>query len=611
MIFGMLIDVAPFAEESLLGFLHRLASANGLNASTLIDEFTYGGDDSICELAMIAKKHWSWPLIAAELITPSTQPMPVWNLRRRRYCAHCLSEGNYWRAAWDLSLVTTCNRHQVELIDSCPICGQDLFWHRQSAYCCPHCGHELASVLTNAAPASFGELWLSSEFIQRLSQRTMSRNHLSHLDLCALHQLAFRLGSRAAYPEASKPMKVTDARTLAVAREIAKSAAQCLNDWPRGLFSTLNQIRQVRKAHSGWKVRTALGPIFRELMALRADADYGFLRDAFQEYLHAHWPGPLSFRQRRLCADTVTTHKWVPIRKTAEKYYITRSLIERLADFGQISSQSQDYASGRKGRVVNSEEVRALSERLRMATTVEDASLLLGLSKVRIKQLLRAEILTSWGGPPKPGARWCISRDSIDKLGACGHDAPDQVHLHRGEQSLGHLLRYCVNDEESFLRLISAILRHDINVVGKMSGQRGLGGWVVDHGKVDEVLKGNRIQTATDLTLVEASIRLGVKQEVAYALVRGGLLQSHQLKIGRRVVLLTSTQALETFSQNYAFGTELAAMLHTTPKMLVSQLERKGIRPAAGPTVAESLCRQYCWHRTATLQSLIAEGNDS
>ncbi|WP_354459310.1 TniQ family protein [Paraburkholderia caledonica] len=53
-----------------------------------------------------------------------------WNGRRPRYCPSCLAATPYWRALWDITLVTACPIHCVELCDSCSRCNHPLSWKR-------------------------------------------------------------------------------------------------------------------------------------------------------------------------------------------------------------------------------------------------------------------------------------------------------------------------------------------------------------------------------------------------------------------------------------------------------------------------------------------------
>lgn len=606
MISGLLIQVSPFIGEGLVGYLHRLAEENGLGADLIIEEFKSAVRNGLDEPLAVINTNEVWRQVASELMTPSTQPMPLWNLRRRRFCARCLSESAYWRAEWDLSLVTACLRHKVQLTENCQHCGHELCWRRNAVGCCPRCGQALTVILNDSRPPRAEELWLTAELVLRMQSSVSSCSHLAHLNLQALHELAFRLGSCGAAPRSRKPVKIANSSTLRVARPIACSAGQCLNNWPHGLFSALRCIQNERGDHAQWKLEAAFGPILREVFEQKVGADRQFVRDAFEDYLRQHWQGPLAFRHRRLDVAMISTHKWLPVKKTSKQSEVRPALLARIADTGQISSKSIAYENGRHARLINSAELCEIENSLKTAVTAEEASALLGLSKTRIKQLIHANILTTWGGPPKAGARWWVNRDSVNAVIRCGANAPTRTHAASEVRSIDHLLRYRVHDERTFCDLMSSILKGTLKIDGKLDGHDHVRGWLVLLQQADKILSPPIQSNNSDVSVVEASRQLGIKQEVAYALVRFGILESHEARIGRRLVKLVTNRAILRFSRRYILGAELAKALGKSPKFLANNLRIKKIMPVAGPSVVASPCRQYCWRRSPRLLSVVA-----
>ena len=79
-------------------------------------------------------------------------------LSRPQICVLCLGEQGYALAIWDISMVTSCPRHKIKLIDHCPKCRRCISWRRPDLWTC-HCG--LAFSLVNPVLATENELWLS------------------------------------------------------------------------------------------------------------------------------------------------------------------------------------------------------------------------------------------------------------------------------------------------------------------------------------------------------------------------------------------------------------------------------------------------------------------
>jgi hypothetical protein len=110
------------------------------------------------------------------------------------------------------------------------------------------------------------------------------------------------------------------------------------------------------------------------------------------------------------------------------------------------------------------------------------------------------------------------------------------------------------------------------------------------------------------LSVSEVAVQLGVKPEVAYALVRARLLPASTDSAGRRVAQWVDVRALSEFQEQYILGTELAALARTSPKQVAQRLKACGIQPIAGPDSARTSCRQYVWQRTpGVLSAAVAE----
>jgi hypothetical protein len=101
---------------------------------------------------------------------------------------------------------------------------------------------------------------------------------------------------------------------------------------------------------------------------------------------------------------------------------------------------------------------------------------------------------------------------------------------------------------------------------------------------------GKRFVGGASISVDEAAHRLGLKQQVAYDLVKLGLLSTIQDDLpGRRV-----TQAsLEEFQTTYISLVEYARLLKRAPRWLLQTLP---VQPVSGPMIDGS--RQYFFRRT-------------
>lgn len=604
---GLLIHIKPYTDESLPGYLYRLAQANGLPGSVVVGQLRENAHIGFEWPSEQFHENCFWPSIAAELTSPQTRPAPLWNIRRRRFCGKCLAEKFYWRAAWDLSLVTACRRHSVRLQDQCPHCGKHLRWGEHAVENCQNCGRDLSAGKAEAIAATSEELWMTKELTQRMigSSRHCDR-HLKCLDLESLHELAFRFGCYISRPETSKPKKIADSGSSYAVLPIALAAAHTLDDWPHGFFRSLDQIRSTRGDASQWKLRTAFGPIYREIYAGLTSPSFQFVRDAFENYLQRSWHAPLAFRHRSLSSSVIRNHQWLPISDIAARLNLDPALIARLADAGQIPSQKYRSGSGRNCVVVELGAIEKLSDELRTALTAEQAANFLGLTKSRIEELIQAKILAIWGNRPVLGTRWFIDSSSVNSLFNLGQAASLLTELSHHQATVDYLLRHQVNNTKDFTNLVAKIIQGEVAVCGVLSNARRICDWVVDTRSMQGLLNQTVNQVEGNFTVIEVANELSVKQEVAYALVRHGLIKSRTIAAGKKSMQMVRRRSLEAFRQNYIFGSELAKALEFSPKALVAFLCQKGIFPVSGPNLLEMPCRQYLWRRSKRVKMLIS-----
>lgn len=115
-----------------------------------------------------------------------------------RWCPHCLSEDRasnqppYLRLYWDVTVVTACAHHKVELTATCPHCGQSKVRHRASTVVpgyCTSCGGFLGESKTK--PATPSALWHARQVAQMLAHRpTVSADQVNTLLETVIERMA-------------------------------------------------------------------------------------------------------------------------------------------------------------------------------------------------------------------------------------------------------------------------------------------------------------------------------------------------------------------------------------------------------------------------------------
>lgn len=76
-----------------------------------------------------------------------------------------------------------------------------------------------------------------------------------------------------------------------------------------------------------------------------------------------------------------------------------------------------------------------------------------------------------------------------------------------------------------------------------------------------------------------------LKEQVAYQLVRAGLLATEIIPENGRPLTLIPTKALNDFEAAFVSAVTLALRLKTSPRHLTQLLQEEGVQPVTGPTV--------------------------
>ena len=155
------VKVEPASGESGLGYLLRVARANGLSLASLIEatalpKSLWMSEQAIATLAHASGAETSW-LRAHSVIVGWRDGHrchewrhQLWacplSLRgtRPQVCPICLQEGRPCSLEWEATGVVVCLRHRRLLVDTCVHCGRRLSWWRPAIDVCA-CGHFFAT----------------------------------------------------------------------------------------------------------------------------------------------------------------------------------------------------------------------------------------------------------------------------------------------------------------------------------------------------------------------------------------------------------------------------------------------------------------------------------
>lgn len=587
---SLLVTPERMADEGPLGFRFRLAAANLLSIRDLAELETSGEVDPVQGRA-------------PNLAVGGEATFTPWVRRWSRFCPECLNRRRCWSIGWEILFADACSACGFWLVDTCSICSVQISWHRDSLLQCI-CGNHLTAEQGRTAPVSVFGL---SRALQNVAQGTAPINmpvfHGLSLGQCV--RLVRLLGTYGNGRDSEVPQKVLNIDKLIVSWPITSMAAEILAAWPAGLHTLLGNLQSQGNTEEKGSLPKAFSGFYAALYRGFKDAEFDFLRADFENYVAAHWTGAIGRRNRRLDASVLKDMAWIPASHACQILHVSRRRLTDLIQDGSVHGEARMTAGHRKFVVVKRVDVDKLALTLDDGIPLLEVALRLGLKRQRLLALLpsicpQAKKLGVQGCP------WAIPSNWIECWETLIQTQVQIVSADSGTITLGHLIRYWPWTTEQVGLLLTDIFNGSLVPVGAIKFGNGVGALILCVTQLDEWFTGKQRQACPELTIPEVALRIGVKQEVVYALVRSGLVTASLRRIGRRSVQKVGVTALQTFEQRYILGRDVAQSLGRSPRAIAEFLLAAGIRPIAGPGVDR--CRQLIYDREVIDECLRRNG---
>ncbi|MEK4259440.1 MULTISPECIES: TniQ family protein [unclassified Paenibacillus] len=163
---------------------------------------------------------------------------------RAKICPCCLSENEYFRKIWLLSNVTVCPYHNVELMDSCSVCSEQLSWRKGNIFICS-CGHRYKkskAVFAANEAVNFSEYIYSKCDLYKENLTFSNKSDFLDCDLLTLNTIL-----RFLRREITTGLSVEDKYkrgyiSFSEYAEVQLNVIQILSSWPQGYKNFLNDL---------------------------------------------------------------------------------------------------------------------------------------------------------------------------------------------------------------------------------------------------------------------------------------------------------------------------------------------------------------------------------
>lgn len=585
--------------EGSKGFLLRLAEANGLDIGVI------GKLGIVFDIAMLNSLGYlpaDFENTYLEKYAKSLEKSLVihgksWNHKVPRFCPQCLQRDPYWRYEWELLFYDACHEHQVWLIDRCSECYQLLSWKRSSLMRCT-CGANLR--VQQAAPCPKAMVRLS----KALSHQVFVTNDqlLSYMivpiKLTQLQHFVRVLGTYGDSAVGLMPKRLRANEELVNSWQLTSLAAEILDQWPKSFHMMLDSMQNRQGSISSGKLSGRFGNFYSLLYRIFKGPEFDFLRSEFESYVAENWRGSFGRRNRRLFEKVHQRMAWIPANVARKILSISNYRLNDMVKDGLISREERLGKSGRKFTVVYRSDVDAAVKKLESELDLTAAANLLGLKKMRFASLLPM-LIPEVRKTGVAGCPWAIPRKIIDDLLHIAQQVPEKEMILEGQVTFSHVLRFWPWVDAVIAKLLSEVVLGALAPVARIKHQTGISGLVFSELDLNHWYQVIRPKRTNYLSVPDVATRLLIKQEVAYFLVRKGLINSVVVRTGRFDESRVKLQELEDFTTKYQFGRDLATNFGTSSRAVATQLSSLGITPICGPDIDG--CRQILFKKDAEL----------
>lgn len=574
----LLLRPSALEHEGPSSYRMRLADSNILPFDLVDHEDVYGAKDDV-----LANQLWQRRL-------HMQGDSAVWLHRRARWCPRCLGDHGFGRVGWELLFADACASCGSWLVDVCHQCGVPVTWSRPSMTRC-RCNANLCDAPSSAAPHAVVRLSQSMEqLVLGLPETEMPE--LKQLSPQQCSRLVRLLGVYGSSQHARAPQKIATADALDVSWTVSTVAAEMLAIWPSGLHHMLERQSKLAagQASSG-RLPGVFGGFYRALYGTFKDPEFDWLRAAFEDYIAGHWSGAMGRRNLRMPDSLWSRLNWVPLSAAASQTGLSKRRIYDLIEGNLIQAARRTTASGREFVMVRQTDIQTLLSAGTDDVCLAEASLVLGVKRQRLSRLLPF-LCTDARKSTLHGTPWLIPKDWIHKWTEMLETLAEHDKVPSWAFSLDQLLRYGPMDEHRICSLLRDVEARVFQPIGRYTKSVGMAGLLFHR---DQLLERYEGQTSTVLSIPDVADRLGVKQEVAYALANLGLLEIEMYTCGRRQARGVSTTSLEKFLTSYVLAADIAKSLHRSSRVVIAALSADGIEPVAGPALGN--CRQTIYLR--------------
>lgn len=560
----------PLQGELFDAYLHRLLRVNGYQGLRGLVDASSADRKSKLDFfqrhGLLREAELRRLMDPEHLVLEAKEDRKLFLTPRIRWCPQCVAENGTFMGRWAYRTTVICIKHRVYLRDECPSCHRPQLARSISGLC--KCGIILTRSDDHAIPEPLYRLQ------QELHRSLLCKDSQAFFGLTYFQaaKLVHYMGMLACGSGKQSLRESAHSRRVFNDRVLMTAAASTLDRWPES-FLTLLALNQVLP--STQSVRRDFGVVYTVLYRCLKGSEYQFLRDEFEKFVNNHWQGALTKRNKSFSGSTLARHPRMTIKDAAAKTKAAPSVLKRLGSV--VAAAEVGTTHGRRMTTVETRRLQHID-----GVTLQKAAQLLHLPERRIRLLIEAEVIKADISPViYKAVAWFISLHQLHGL-----ILHDEGHRSADAISFAHVMKCGKLTNEEFIGVVKALTTGEIQAVDSNVNTIPLGQARVSRAALTEWLQKFRLDNDLPLSVDQAAKVLRIKQEVAYHLVRKGLLTScsgctqGSVQVRQKDLLL--------FQAKYVSLASLAKERGTSPKTLRMCLP---FDPVTGPDIDGG--RQY------------------
>ena len=618
----LLRRLRPYKDEDLAGYILRLSQVNRYSSPQWIYNLAsipqYAANGNFCDRTtqdfskltqlLSIEESVLWKMAFREYKSNKVarvkffgRSLPTYNLSKlkAKVCPCCLAEKPYCRKIWNLIPLTVCPTHHCLLVDVCPQCDRPIRWDRNSVNKCKYCELDWRDIrsevlqLPNTIPS---HLLFASCGIKKLEKDKLQLIRDCHpilnLELEQLISLfSFFAGQLIDVGDTTGKF-ISANRNNAELHKLLLAAWDYLQDFPNGFERFLDWYKE-KSSHP--QRDTGIARDFRNfycrLYKNFPRHTFGFLHEAFENYLATKWDGGyLNSKLRRIEIPEDSDRKFLSGVETAKLLKMTEAWVLRSVECGTLKGRLRKM-SKRTSVLVERESAEVYLQNLKNAIFPKDVAKILGIGRKAVVDLIEHSCIPTFRGRTVDGhQKWLINDNAPINL------------LNRIDALLNKTTNNETTDKYSFdltIRRLSGsgcMIGHFVNTILNKtvvpvckSKEIGLQQYYFNAKHVDRLVE-KYFKKDEDVAIV-----LGVKQQVAAFWIDRGFISAdikvHQYHHHRKVL----RSSIAEFQAQYITAVELAQRMNTSSRKVISLLKEQNIFPVSGKLVDSG--RQYLFSR--------------